>query len=35
MSCRILCFILGSFEEKAYFCGRSLNIEDFDHEECE
>ena len=21
MTCRILCFILGGFEEKAYFCG--------------
>ncbi len=24
MTCRILCFILGGFEEKAYFCGRSV-----------
>ena len=28
-------FFLGGFEEKAYLCCRSLNIEDFDHEEFE
>ena len=35
MTCRILCFILGGFEEKAYFVAEVLNIEGIDYEKYE
>ena len=31
MICRILCFILGGFEEKAYFCGRVKRLKGEDY----
>ena len=31
MTCRILCFILGGFEEKAYFCGRVKRLKGEDY----